>query len=282
MDILPLTSSIGAQVLGVDLREVAPVADALRTALLDHGVLFVPAQSLTEEEHRQVASIFGDPTPHPAAVMIAGNHVAGMVTNDAERPPRQEFGFHNDYSFSDWVPAAAVLQALVVPSHGGDTIWVNMLAAYEALSPSMQTFLVSLHGLHTQGQRVFKVLSERLGSAKAEELAEHFRGRIHPLVVRHPVSERPVLFLDSYTERIVELTAFESDELLRMLRAHLSQPRFHCRYHWHVGDVAIWDEVATGHQAPFDFGPETRIMRRVTAGLIEPLPFVEPSLALIP
>jgi len=270
MQIDRTTATLGARVSGLDLRsDVEEFASALRDALYEHKVLFIASEELSEEQQQKVAAIFGSPRPHPAALFLKGEHTAAEVYHDADRPPSLETGFHNDYSFSDEIPAVGVLQALELPSRGGDTIWADMHAAYDTLSPSFRDYLATLRGLHTQGA-VIRIMRQRHGDEIADELSRRFDGRLHPLVVTHPVTGKRALFVNSYVSKIDGLTEKESSGILALLREHIGSPRFHCRYHWKLHDVVIWDELATSHQGPSDFFPERRILRRITAGLVRP------------
>jgi taurine dioxygenase len=269
VEIRPVTASIGARVRGVDLRDAVEVAADLRRALLEHHVLFIPSQHLSDEDLRGVAELFGDTRPPLATGLSGQENPVGQVEHDADRRPH-DTGFHSDLTFCDEVPAVGVLYARILPARGGDTIWANMHAAFETLSDRMRDFLARLTARHSLDWE--QVLSARqyLGTT-ADQEASNLMGGSHPVVIRHTGSDRPALFVNpAYTKRVLELEEHESDALLRMLFAHMNQPWLHCRHHWEVDDVAIWDEQSTAHQGPFDYWPERRLLKRITAGLVRP------------
>jgi taurine dioxygenase len=283
--VVPLTGTIGARVENVDAAGLDDASRAvLRDALERHHVIVLGPQVLTDDEHRMLASVWGEPQPHPVAAFMGSSEVIAYVTNDADNPPIGDSDFHTDYTFNHEIAAVAVLQAQEVTTLGGDTIWADAHAAYDALSESLRAYLATLAAHHELGPRFAEVTRRRYGDDVAQRVVERFgSGAVHPVVVRHPVTGRAALFVNpGYTTAIVGLEPKESAALLGFLFEHLASPRFHYRHHWNVGDVVIWDEVATVHQGPDDFWPERRVLRRITAGLVVPSPAADLETAGIP
>jgi taurine dioxygenase len=271
--VVPLTGTIGARCEHVDAARLDDESGAaLRDALRQHHVIVLPPQPLTDEDHRALASVWGTPQPHPVSAYMGSTEVVAYVTNDADNPPIGDSDFHTDYTFNHEIAAVAVLQAQEVTTHGGDTIWADAHAAYDALSESLRSYLAGLSARHELGPRFAEVTRRRYGADVAQRVVERFgAGAVHPVVVRHPETDRPALFVNpGYTTSIIGLEPKESAALLGFLFEHLASPRFHYRHHWNVGDVVIWDEVATVHQGPDDFWPQRRVLRRITAGLVAP------------
>jgi len=265
----PLTSSIGAVVEGVQLRSAdAADAAAIRGALHEHGVLVFPGQQLDREHHVAFAGLLGEVRGHPVPEFLFGRaDPVAVVENDAEKLPQDDQNFHVDYSFAREIPDLAVLQAEVVPTAGGDTMWSSAAAAYDTLSPRMRDFLGGLTARHDAGERFWFELRRTLGPEATERAREHFDGNSHPVVCAHPFTGRRLLFVNpGYTVAINELSSHESQGVLRTLFEHLKNPAFHFRHRWREGDVVIWDEHLTEHMGPSDFAPHHRRLARVTAG----------------
>jgi taurine dioxygenase len=270
----PLTSSIGAVVDDVQLATIGDAeAQAIRSALAEHGVLVFPQQELTREQQVDATAHFGAVHGHPVPEFLFGAaDPVAVVENDADKLPQEDQQFHVDYSFSTEIPDLAVLHAEVIPPNGGDTMWSNAGAAYDALSPRMQAFLDGLTARHDAGDRFWWEMRRTLGEEHSERAREHFQGNSHPVVCAHPVTGRKVLFVNpGYTVAINEVTRSESVGLLRMLFDRLNNPAFHYRHRWSDGDVVIWDEHLTAHMGPFDFAPHRRRLARVTAGSTAPV-----------
>jgi taurine dioxygenase len=263
----PVASALGARVLGVAAADGVSDTqmDEVRHALAEHLVLFLPAQDLDDDAHRAFTEGFGALSGHPVNEYLGNTEMVGTIGTEVS-------GFHTDYSFNDELPEVAVLRAVTVPARGGDTMWANMCAVHDALSPGMQEFLLALDAVHDHGQGFDAVIRQRYGGEAADRLMERFGGSTHPLVVVHPATGRRSLFLSpGYTRRIVGLSEGESDAILGYLFGLLAQPRFVCRYHWAPGDVAIWDERVTLHMGEGADPSEAREMRRYIAGRSVPV-----------
>ena len=265
----PLTSSIGAVVEGFEPgRGVSPAqAEQLRKLLYEHLVIFLPSVTEDPDVHMEIARVFGEPIPHPVqAGTGAPADLLSHIKSDAYGPDADS-EFHTDYTFHPETPDAAALRAITIPSRGGDTIWGNMCQAFDALSVDIQQLVSGLEAFHSQGERFNELIVQWYGETEGRRIAKEFPGATHPMVIRHPVTGRRVLFVNpGYTRSVVGLKATESKALLDFLFNHMRDPRFHCRYHWSVGDIAIWDERATVHMGEGNYWPEKRELVRITLG----------------
>ena len=273
IQVTPVSSSIGAQIDGVDLRE--PLSDRqfdeIHQALLDHLVIFLRGQSITHDQQKDFAGRFGTCHPHPVAAMLGETETLSLVENHKDKPPQKGQNWHTDYSFHREIPDVAVLRSEIVPPRGGDTLWANMYAAFEALSKPMQSFIEGLSAFHPVSPKFVFEYRRTRGDAAADRIAEEFPGTEHPMVATHPKTGRKALFVNpAYTGNIVGLSTKESDALLGFLYAHMDSPSFHVRHRWQLDDVAVWDERCTVHQGPSDFHPHHRRLRRLTAGKYMP------------
>jgi taurine dioxygenase len=200
-------------------------------------------------------------TDHPEVI---------AVVREASEEQRYTFGslWHSDFSFLPEPPFASILHALEVPPYGGDTIWANQEAAFDALSGGMQSMLSTLRGVHsavnaysTRMQAVHDTFAGMTVHTSSEaERVEH-----HPVVRVHPESGRPSLFVNAqYTIDLAGFARHESKPILDFLFEHSVQPAFTCRWRWEVGDVAMWDNRCLQHMAMADFTGYRRFMHRTT------------------
>jgi len=138
-------------------------------------------------------------------------------------------------------------------------------AAYEALSPKMQSFLGTLTAMH-DGRPSFQGMLDRVGEGKWNgEKVVALEPNEHPVIRTHPETGKKTIFVNQgFTTHIVGLARAESDALLRFLYNHATQPQFTVRYHWHEGDVGFWDNRATQHTVVGDFGDAPRVIQRIT------------------
>jgi taurine dioxygenase len=267
----PLTSAIGAEVPGLDLNDLDDVqCREIRTALSDHGVLVFRDQEMSADQQCEFGARFGPSHGHPVRQFLKGaeaNPPLELIENHADKPPQEDQNFHTDYSFNTVIPDLAILRPEVIPSRGGDTIWSSTIAAYEGMSAPVKALIDGLTALHEASERFWFEYARTLGDESVQRARKAFPGAEHPVVELHPLTGRPLLFVNcGYTTRILGVTPRESRSLLNMLFDQLKDPACHYRHKWRPGDVVMWDEHATVHMGPHDFYPEHRRLTRVTAG----------------
>ena len=268
MQVRPLTPTIGAVIEGVDLSQgvSADLAQALREALLAHQVIFFADQSMTPVQHRDFAARFGALHTHPLypgvpeapELFILDNHAGNPTDNDS---------WHTDVTFIETPPMASILYAKHLPQSGGDTIWSNMRAAYEALSPTFREFLSGLDAVHdfARGFPQRGIVAKGAGEDKHAKAMEANPPVLHPVVRTHPETGEDGLFVNfGFTERIKGLRRKESDAILGMLFEHIQRPEFLVRWRWSANAVAFWDNRVTQHYAVNDYLPLRRVMNRAT------------------
>ena len=267
MDVRPLGGALGAEILGVDIRDPsdAEIKDSY-SALLEHEVVIFRDTKLDDEGHLSFARRFGTPSVFPLAVLMGEpTPTLQVIRDDGASKPATDY-WHTDVTWTAEPPRAAFLRATIVPDRGGDTMWGSMTAAYDALSPSVQAFFDGLRVRHDNESFVrgmIDKLGEEAGRSVGEKLRESYPPVEHPLIRTHPETGRKaILFGGHFMRSIVGLTSSESDAILEFLRRHIDQPIFHARWRWGVGDLAIWDERSTVHRGLSDHYPREREVRR--------------------
>jgi taurine dioxygenase len=170
--------------------------------------------------------------------------------------------WHTDSPYEDVPPRLAILHAKEVPNDKGGTMFADMRAAYDALPDAMKTRLAGMTGLHGRhdgpaGMRLYEGDAEQTLDRKYTEKAR-------PVVVEHPVTGRPILFVNPlHTHGFAGMGKGEAWELIEELAAHSTREQFVYYHSWRVGDVLMWDECATMHRGAGDYRPdERRIMLR--------------------
>ena len=262
LSIEPMTPLIGAEVQGLDLSQPldADTRAALQDAWIKHLVLFFRDQSLSMAGLRGFASSFGRLHIHPQGD-VPGYPGLIEVTTDANSKTYAGHLWHSDVSCEAEPPVGSVLYLHQVPASGGDTLFANMYAAFEALSTPMQGFLEGLSALHS-GEMSYR---DYFGTPPEAMRDGVYPKASHPVVARHPVTGRKLLFVnENFTHHIEGLDPAESQALLDFLYRHINQPRFQCRFRWRANSVAMWDNRCTQHMALWDYYPETRAGYRAT------------------
>ncbi|MGQ4510756.1 TauD/TfdA family dioxygenase [Streptomyces sp. DW26H14] len=255
----PLTPVIGAEITGLDLsRELTEEQlREFKTAFLDHHVLVVRDQVITQQDHRRLAAHFGElrpvnpppPEGDPYVLEISTNPEAANVAGN---------GWHTDGS-ADAEPSLGSMLYLTrvpEPGSGGDTLFANMHLAYEMLSPALRSLLDGLTAIH-DGLAAFQGQTPPEGYVAPRSE--------HPLVVRHPETDRKLLYVNpAYTTRIPQLSQEESRALLDLLFAVTARrPVLSCRVRWTPNTLVFWDNRCVQHHATYDYYPFTRYGQRI-------------------
>lgn len=260
-EVRPLTPTIGAELLGIDLGQElddAMIAD-IRAALLAHKVIFFRDQNIDRAQHLAFARRFGPLEIHPATPR---DQPDPEVLRIAHGPNSRgvENNWHSDVTWRAEPSLGSILRAIELPEVGGDTLFSDMYAAYDALSPAMKAFVCTLEAEHD----IARVFAKRLNQ-DIEKLHEKFPVQTHPVVRTHPETGRRGLYVNTgFTTRIVGLSKKESDWLLDHLYSFAAIPEHVCRFRWAPGSLAFWDNRACQHYAASDYFPAVRIMERVT------------------
>ncbi len=266
ISVAPIAGALGAEIGGVDLA--ADLADEtvaeIRRAWLEHLVVFFRDQVLGPEELLAFARRIGEPVEYPFVKGIDGYPEIIAVT----KLPHETVNFggiwHSDTVYLERPPMATLLVAREVPPYGGDTLFANMYAAYEALSPGLRRVLDSLRAVNSSALAdVSKTREDRIGDSGFDEEKEFVAE--HPVVRTHPETGRKALYVNvAHTARFTDMTEEESRPLLRYLFEHSVRPEHTCRFHWDVGSLALWDNRCAMHNPVNDYHGFTRRMHRVT------------------
>lgn len=271
IDAEPLSDILGASVRGIDLSR--PVDDATAAAIRDtfhrYSILCFPGQKISAEDQLRFANLFGKgdggvrETKEQGAKRT-GNRGVMYVSNIREngKPigvlPDGEMQFHADGAHRDSPYRATTLYAIKIPSRGGDTLFANLHAAYEALPQSMKDRIANL-----KVQFVYDY------DAQLRDLTDdddsHLPRAIHDLVRTHPETGRKSLYLSRLMcRRVVDMDPAESEGLLNELFDHAEKPEFVYAHKWTLDDLLVWDNRCVNH-ARTDFDPsEERMLRRYT------------------
>ena len=263
----PLSGSVGAEIGGADLANelTQSTVDEIRRALLDHNVVFLRGQELTAEAYLAFAQRLGEPSEDP---LLPGLPGFPMITPVVKRETEtMNFGgvWHSDTTYLKEPPMATLLLARTVPPVGGDTMFANMYAAYDALSDGMKRLLDGLVGISSSKKAdAVRTREDRVSEHGRPNDDTVFLGE-HPVVRTHPETGRKALYVNiAHTLRFVGMTEEESAPILAFLYEHSVRPEFTCRFTWEVGSMAIWDNRCTMHNPVNDYHGYLREMHRIT------------------
>ncbi|RZA32172.1 MAG: TauD/TfdA family dioxygenase [Lysobacteraceae bacterium] len=267
-DIRPLLNQpLGAEVLGLDLAR--PLNDddfdRLHRAHLEHHVLVFRDQTFTPQQQVDFSRRFGRLQVHVLRQFALAGHPEVMVISNI-RENGQPIGlgdaghfWHSDLSYKEVPSLGSMLHAQELPEEGGDTLFANQHAAYDALPGKLKREIAGLRAEHSYLAR-YDELRERnpwrpaLTQAQIDEVIP----AVHPVVRTHPETGRRALFVsEHFTTRILDIPEARSRELLDALFEHSTRPEFVYRHQWRPGDMVFWDNRALMHLATA-FPPDQR------------------------
>lgn len=264
----------GALVHGLNLAQPLDAAtlEKVRAHWLKHQVLAFVDQQLTLDQLESFALAIGPFGVDPFFESVPGHpHVAQVKREADETSSIFADNFHSDWSFLAQPPAATLLYGNVIPPVGGDTLFANQYAAWDALPAAMKTRLQPLQGVH----------SARGGYAKSGRYGEQDKGRsmairfddsalatqLQPIARVHPETGRTALYVSpGYTIGIDGLPDDDAQPLLRELFAHQARPEFVYRHVWQQGTLLLWDNRCLVHAATGGYQGHRRLLHRITVG----------------
>jgi len=267
MEIVQLSSALGAEIRGVDVSRTLDEATfaRIRDAWHEHLVIVLRGQDLDEEAQVRFAERFGPLSPihteHHSptnkAVMYIGNRQKdGRLVGAL---PLGEMQFHSDQCYKERPAMGTMLYAIEIPADGGNTLFANAYKAYDALPAEVKQRI--------EGRKAVQVYDYGGGVLDRKHMVKPEEGVsfAHPVARTHPATGRKALYVNRLmTHHIEGLPHEESERLLALMFETIERPEFVYEHRWRVGDLVLWDNRCTLH-ARRDFNPEEeRWLRRVT------------------
>jgi taurine dioxygenase len=260
--ITPLTDHTGAEVTGLDFTQPidAEAGATLNRAFAEHHVLVMRDQHFAPEQFKDAVQLFGELQPHDKKEHhVSGHPDVSYVSNDEFVNGRRIIPgetFHTDHSNHPRPPKATTLFAVELPSHGGDTQYVNVHDAYDDLPESTKQKIDGLKAVHAY---LSKYSPRPLGHLSEESRRNLPPPGVHPLVRTHPENGRKALFLNPVRmESIIGMEDAGALKLIGELMAHATQKKYEYRHQWRHGDWVMWDNRSVMHQANPDYDMSQR------------------------
>ena len=260
-----IAGALGAELTGVDLRELSDDdVRAIRAAWLENVVVFFRDQPLTPEHYMAFARRIGHPIEYPFVKGIAG--FPEIIEVKKLEHEKVNFGgvWHSDTAYLEEPPMASMLLAREVPPYGGDTLFANMVLAYDTLTEGMKRLIAPLWAVNSSAKAdVTRTREDRLKTDGRDGVGKELVAE-HPVVRTHPETGRKALYVNfAHTVRFRGMTEKESAPLLEFLFRHQVKPELTCRFTWQVGSLALWDNRCAQHNPVNDYHGFRRLMHRI-------------------
>jgi taurine dioxygenase len=279
MEIRPLSTHVGAEVIGVDISQPLPddVFKTIDDAYNHYSVLVLRDQKLAPEQQIAFSRLFGELEVSPRTQFALPGHreilVLSNIIIDGKPIGNADAGrtWHTDMSYTKTPPRGSVLYAREIPIENGhalgDTVFASAAAAYDMLSPEMKNKLTGLRAIHRAGAKKYAPGSKLADAVKDMPDVEH------PVIRTHAVTGRKAIYVrEGECVGVCGMQDEESLPLIKELGEFVTRPEFCYRHNWHVGDLLMWDNSMTQHLAISDYQlPLRRMMHRVTVNGTVPI-----------
>jgi len=272
IEVRPLAGSLGAEIRGVDVRRMDNQTwSEVHQAFLEFQVVAIRDQQLLPDDIMSISRRFGEPNFYPFVTGMEGYPYIFEIVKEPQETRNFGGGWHSDTTYLAQPPLATMLYALETPAKGGDTLYCNTAAAYDALSDTMKDMLGRLKGVNSAGLKHSggrAAHHKQIGGMKIQgtEAADTYEAT-HPIVRTCPDTGRKALYVSrSHTVCFEGMTEDESRPLIEWLQQHQIRPEFTCRLHWEPGTLTVWDNRCTQHSAINDYNGQRRRMQRITVG----------------
>jgi taurine dioxygenase len=269
----PVAPALGAEVSNVSIATAVEddgLFSEIRALLLKHRVLFFRDQDISPAVHVGFARRFGPLETHPIVPSHPDHPELLLLNRDTKYS--YENTWHCDATWRANPPFGSVLRCVACPEVGGDTMWVNMVLAYERLPRHIQERITNLRAKHSIEHSFGGAMSatDRAKLSAANPTVEHPVVRIHPetgekvLFVNQGFTTHFVNFHNNDDVRYGQDFTIEANNLLNYLVRQAEIPEYQVRLRWKPNTIAIWDNRATQHYAIHDYYPAVRKMMRAT------------------
>jgi len=262
LQIEPLGGRIGALIEGVQLSGdlTTEEVSSIRQAMLRHKVVFLRDQQGGSAALEGFAELLGEPVPYTYSDPPEGLEYTwefGEIRSDH---------WHADLCWHTDPVAVGILTPVTLPEWGGNTVWSNAVAAYEEMPEPLKAMADQLWAVHSAKKPIALTFPNPTEeeSGIQQRFDSEVTGARHPVVRVHPETGERVLFVGNVVYYFEGFARTPGQHIYELFQYYVTRPENTIRWHWRMGDVAIWDNRATQHYGVRDFGDQRRVMRRIS------------------
>jgi len=272
LTISTLSNALGAKVTGIPWAEDVNVdlIRQIREALMHYHLLCLCSTPLSSRDFAKVARYFGDPQlqllrdardSDVEEVSVFDSTYKKPENKPADLSLDRRSGWHTDDSYFAQPAKITLLQALEIPSSGGETRFCNACAAYDDLSTDQKTELSDLRAVHSYDTMRAPARAAKRNAAEETDTVDV----VHPLIRTHDESAKKAIYFNSNrTDRVINMERAASDAILDRIDAHMTQSKYQYHHRWQLGDILMWDNRCVIHSVNMEFPVgERRIHQRI-------------------
>ena len=274
IEVIPSGQACGAQVRGIDLRKPLSKDEIteITQAWAEHHVLAFPDQQITDDDLETFTQYFGKLNDDPFFRPIQGRrYIAAIARHAEEKTAIFAEGWHSDWSFKEKPPIGTCLKGIIIPPHGGDTLFANQHLAYSNLPAELKEKIEHLTAIHSAVRAyspdgLYGKPDPTANSAMQPIISDEARAtQPHPLVITHPANGRKAIYgCFGYTLGIAGMEQKEAEALLIELHAWQTSEANVYRHQWRENMLIMWDNRSVLHRATGGFEGHERLLHRTT------------------
>lgn len=275
LPVTPLDNPVAAEVAGLDLSQNLSdqTIQDLHKAWMTYPVLIIRGQELNPEQQLAYSRRFGDLQRHTVKEILHPEYPEILVLSNRGRGGAQPINnggayWHSDITYEEIPPMGSILHGVVIPDGGGDTLYADMTAAYDALDDATKAEIDGLTAIHSYRQRYEAMMNAGVRPPKSEEELSQWADVEHPIARTHPETGKKAIFVnEGFTRAVKGLGDNAGRALLEKLFEHSTKDEFVYRHKWQPGDVVMWDNRCTMHRATdYDLSQERSMHRATVCG----------------
>ena len=269
-----IDAPLGALVRDIDLTQPLDVEtwSHLRRTWLQHTLLVFPDQPMSIPDLERFAHGMGPYGEDPYFEAMPGHPHVAQVRREADETTRIfAEAWHSDWSFMVSPPAATVLLGGVIPPHGGNTLFANQYAAWDALPEDVKLRLRDAMGIHSARRGyardgAYGEKDRQAGRSMAIRYDDSaLKTQLQPMARVHPETGRTALYVSpGYTLGIEGWSERESQEMLMFLFEHQTRSEFVYSHPWSADMLVMWDNRCLIHAATGGYEGHRRLLHRIT------------------
>ena len=260
MKISKLHKNIGVSIEEIDLKSINDKDfERIQNLWMENLIIVFPNQNISDEDHIAFGKKFGELEIHPSLshrssknseiYRVSNVDEEGKIIPDKQTSwqyLKQSWLWHTDSSFRNIPSNGSILHGIITTKKGGNTLFANMYSAYNDLDSSLKEEIKQLKVVHDHDYIIN--LSKELSKKKDKGNYDKLSPVVHPLVRKHPLTNKPSLFLSPHTMvKIKDYDEVEGRKLLDKLTEHSIQEKYVYKHVWSDDDILMWDNRCTMH-----------------------------------
>ena len=263
----PLASTFGAE---IDFHLLVSskrhyVLDHLTDYLLKHKVLVIRNADLCRAQIYALGSAIGKPLKYAFSEGVEGFPEIIEIRRTPTQITALSTMWHSDSTYQEMPPDVTMLYGVEIPPFGGTTLFVDTVAAFEDLSPTMRDLLRSLRVVQRSDVHA---INERLAHLSKPAARESPLSAVHDAIKKSDDVEA-IYVSQEHSAYFEGMSHDESKPLIEFLMRHIVADKYRLEITWQPHTLVVSDNRKTQHRAIDNYFGHSRTLLRLIVKLAE-------------